>query len=757
MLRLLFITVVILVLSSNIYADTYKLTGRVISNNKPIIGANIVVSNTKTGSITGKKGTFTISNLQKGNYTLKVSSIGCISKEIQVYINNADVQVDDIDLQEDFLKLENVIITATRSEVLRKDAPIQCSLIDQKIIKATQSVVLSEGLSFQPALRIENNCQNCGFSGLRMNGLESAYSQILIDGRPIFSSLQGVYGLEQIPTNMIERVEVVRSGGSSLYGSSAIAGTVNIITKEPQTNTAYCTTNQAWIDGKSNDQTYMIGTDIVNDEINAGISIHGFNRNRSQWDMNNDGFSEIGQIRATSVSMKTFYKPSELSKIICTGFTMYEFRRGGNKFDQPFHKTDITESTTHNILNAGITYEQFTESKLHKFSSYLQYQLLDRDSYYGSGFDENAYGISIDRSLVCGLQYSGTLGEIAGGTHTVVSGLEYNSNTLKDLAPSYNRLINQKAAQLGLYFQDLCEYEDIVNILVGGRLDYHNLVGIPVFSPRVNVLYKISPDIQGRIGYAKGFRAPQVFDEDLHISQVNSGGIIIKNKEDLQPEYSHAFSGSLDINKYLDDWSVGVTIDVFNTTLNNVFILEKKGLANNGDILLERRNGNAAYIAGITINPKIQYKKTISFQCGYTFQNSIYDIPVQWSNIVENNNSSFFRTPNHYGFYVISWNLNQLVSLNFSGVYTGSMIAQHYAGFINQDVLNETPSFFENNIKIDIDHQFNSSFDVTMNIGVQNFTNAFQKDFDIGIKRDAGYVYGPSRPRTYFLGLSIKM
>ena len=185
--------------------------------------------------------------------------------------------------------------------------------------------------------------------------------------------------------------------------------------------------------------------------------------------------------------------------------------------------------------------------------------------------------------------------------------------------------------------------------------------------------------------------------------------------------------------------------------------MEKKGLANNGDILLERRNGNAAYIAGITINPKIQYKKTISFQCGYTFQNSIYDIPVQWSNTVENNNSSFFRTPNHYGFYVISWNLNQLVSLNFSGVYTGSMIAQHYAGFIKQDVLSETPSFFENNIKIDIDHQFNSSFDVTMNIGVQNVTNAFQKDFDIGINRDAGYVYGPSRPRTYFLGLSIKM
>jgi outer membrane receptor for ferrienterochelin and colicins len=233
--------------------------------------------------------------------------------------------------------------------------------------------------------------------------------------------------------------------------------------------------------------------------------------------------------------------------------------------------------------------------------------------------------------------------------------------------------------------------------------------------------------------------------------------MIIKNKEDLKPEYSHALSGSLDINKYLDDWSVGVTIDVFNTTLNNVFVLEKKGLANNGDILLERKNGNAAYIAGITINPKVQYKKTISFQCGYTFQNSIYDTPVQWSNTVENDNRNFFRTPNQYGFYVFSWNLNQLVSLNFSGVYTGSMIAQHYAGFINQDELSNTPAFFENNLKIDINPQLYSAFDVTVNLGVQNITNAFQKDFDIGINRDAGYVYGPSRPRTYFLGLSIKM
>ncbi|MCK0205650.1 TonB-dependent receptor plug domain-containing protein, partial [Ornithobacterium rhinotracheale] len=140
---------------------------------------------------------------------------------------------------------------------------IVCNLLDDRILHATQSVTLSEGLNFQPALRMEDNCQNCGFNSLRMNGLEGAYSQILIDGRPIYNSLQGVYGLEQIPANMIDRVEVVRSGGSALYGSSAIAGTVNIITKEPINNRAYISTNQAYIGGKSADRTYMAGADVV--------------------------------------------------------------------------------------------------------------------------------------------------------------------------------------------------------------------------------------------------------------------------------------------------------------------------------------------------------------------------------------------------------------------------------------------------------------------------------------------------------------
>ena len=740
-----------------LHAQKYSISGKVIDKHEAIIGASVMLVETKQGAITDENGAFVIKNVPPGDYTLKVSYISYLSQETSVTVGNSDKKMKDIVLHQDFLSLEQVVVTATRNEILRKDAPIVCNVIDSRLLNATQSVVLAEGLSFQPALRVENNCQNCGFNGLRMNGLEGAYSQILIDGRPIFNSLQGVYGLEQIPSNMIERVEIVRSGGSALYGSSAVAGTVNVITKEPRKNSTYLKTNQAFINGTAHDQTYMIGTDFVTDEKNGGVSLSGFHRNREFYDANGDGYSEMGHLKATSFAVKAFYKPSKLSKITFNGFNIHEFRRGGNKFDRPLHETDIAESTTHNIVNGGVTYEQYTKNKKHKFSTYVNYQHLDRDSYYGAAQDVNAYGDSEDNSLVGGFQYSGKLGKFAGGLHTLVTGFEYNRNNLQDNAPSYDRYIDQTAEQFGIYLQDVWEIGKKVNILLGGRFDNHNLVGEPVISPRANVLYKITRALQFRVGYARGFRAPQVFDEDLHITQVGGEGTVITNSNDLTPEYSNAFSASLDFNKYMGDWSLGITLDGFYTELTDVFILEEQGTAGNGDLLLERRNGTGATVTGVSINPKVQFKDKVSLQLGFTYQNSQYDEAVQWSETVENTGKRFFRTPNEYGYYVFTWNILRSLSFNLSGVYTGSMVAQHYAGHIGEDVLETTPSFFENNFKIDFNPNLKGKLNITFNAGIQNYTNAYQTDFDLGIDRDAGYIYGPGRPRTYFVGMSIKL
>ncbi len=752
-----FAAIISVLFCTGLSAQTYSVSGRITDEKIPLTGVTIKVNELNIATSTNQTGNFIFEEIPNGSYTLKISHIGYLMQHINVVINNSNVVLPDIILKEDFLQTEMIVVTATRNEVLRKDAPIVCNILDDKILTATQSITLSEGLSFQPALRVENNCQNCGFNGLRMNGLEGAYSQILIDGRPIYNSLQGVYGLEQIPANMIERVEVVRSGGSALYGSSAVAGTVNIITKEPSQKSYYITTNQSFINAETPDRTYLLGADVVNENKTAGLSLNGFNRNRGFWDSNGDGFSEIGQLRAISFGAKSYYKPTKLSKLTVNGYNIYEFRRGGNKFERLFHETDITESTTHNILNGAVTYEQYTQNEKHKFSLYLNAQNLKRDSYYGAGRDINAYGNSEDNSIVTGVQYSSKLGKFAGGNHTVVSGLEHNYNNLKDNAPSYDRFINQTAKQLGFYLQDIWEIGKKFNVLLGGRVDNHNLVGEPIISPRANLLYKITPDLQFRMGYARGFRAPQVFDEDLHITQVNGGGTVVRNSSDLTPEFSNAFSTSFDFNKYYENCASGLTIDVFYTQLTNVFILEELGNNLNSDLLIERRNGSGATVAGLTINPRLHYQDKFSFQLGLTIQQSNYEKPVQWSQTIENTGRRFFRTPNNYGFYVMTWNATKNFTVNLSGVYTGSMFAQHYAGFIADDVLETTPSFLENNVKLDYNFKFKDGFNLVFTGGIQNYTNAYQKDFDFGPNRDSGYIYGPSRPRTYFLGMSLRL
>lgn len=158
--------------------------------------------------------------------------------EKTITIKKDATQELNFELLTDDVALDEVVVSANRSETKRRLAPNLVSVIGSKMFDITQSTCLAKGLNFQPGVRTEDDCQNCGFTQVRINGLDGHYSQILVDSRPIFSSLNGVYGLEQIPTNMIDRVEVVRGGGSALFGASAIGGTINIITKEPIRNSA---------------------------------------------------------------------------------------------------------------------------------------------------------------------------------------------------------------------------------------------------------------------------------------------------------------------------------------------------------------------------------------------------------------------------------------------------------------------------------------------------------------------------------------
>ena len=206
------------------------ITGHVIEKGTEagIPYAAVLIVETGDGTVTDQDGYFRFKNVPAGKYTLNAQVMGYGTQTKKVTVSKEFTVDMHFVMEEESILTDEVVVSANRNETSRKVAPVVVNVMNNKLFEMVNSTDLSKSLNYQSGLRVENNCQNCGFSQVRINGLEGPYSQILINSRPVMSALSGVYGLEQIPTNMIERVEVVRGGGSALFGANAVGGTINI-------------------------------------------------------------------------------------------------------------------------------------------------------------------------------------------------------------------------------------------------------------------------------------------------------------------------------------------------------------------------------------------------------------------------------------------------------------------------------------------------------------------------------------------------
>ena len=302
--------------------------------------------------------------------------------------------------------------------------------------------------------------------------------------------------------------------------------------------------------------------------------------------------------------------------------------------------------------------------------------------------------------------------------------------------------------------------------LVGARLDKHNLIDNPIFSPRVNLLYKPSDDFQARLTYSTGFRAPQAYDEDLHVTAVGGEGVQIKLADDLREERSNSYSGSIDWTTHLGHWQANLLVEGFYTDLRHVFVLEDLGKNEVGDVIKERRNGNGARVYGANLDAKIAHGKEAQFQLGFTAQRSCYTREEAWTQVdgQDLTTKRMPRTPDYYGYFTFSSAPARNFDFSLSGTYTGKMIVPHYAPIdapegafcnIETDRMENTPQFFDFNVKLNYTFVLRNHIKLQVNTGMQNIFNSFQKDLDKGEYRDAGYFYGPTQPRTFFIGFKI--
>lgn len=761
------ITILFILFFSIKTTQAAKIFGVVSSNQEKLAFVNLNLKEKNIGSSTNESGYFEIANLEKGKYTLSASFIGFKTQEKSFVIENESDEIEiNYTLEEVFFDIDKIVVTGSKTFKRQTNSPVIVNIIDAETLNNTQSCNLSEGLKFQTGLRVETDCQTCNYTQLRMNGLGGGYSQILINGRPIFSPLTGLYGLEQIPANMIDRIEVVRGGGSALYGSSAIGGTVNVMTKIPEKNDYSFSYTYQNINSKTSDHQLAGNATVVSKNKKAGASIFLNYRNRALYDHNQDNFSELPALKTAAFGTNLFFIPKENQKLEASFSYMNEYRYGGEMQDKAPHLALQSEERTHHVLVGNLDYQLNFKNDKTSFIAYAAGQNTTRKHYTGifpDAADEIAthlenppYGNSIVNTLNTGVQLNHKFNKFLKGNNVFTFGAEYVFDEVDDKIEAYDYFIDQTTHNFGAFVQSDWEIFPFLNLLSGVRIDKHNFVNKVIASPRFSLLYKLKKTTQFRLTWGTGFRAPQAFDSDLHIAFAGGGISRISLAENLEAEKSNSLSASVNFDKPSKKFIIGFTVEGFYTNLNKAFYLQPIGTDAKGE-RFEKRNGPGAEVFGGNFELRANYNKKIQIETGFTYQQSRFKEAVD---IIDElaPRKEFMRTPNLYGFGLLTLTPFKNFNTTINAVYTGKMQIAHFAGAPNQlvDEIITTEDFMELNFRTS--YQF-SLKNIKSNIevfgGIKNILNAYQNNFDIGKNRDSNFIYGSNMPRTLFIGLKL--
>ena len=748
-------------------AQTGAIHGVVRAEGKAVEYATVSIATQEMGVYTNLVGKFHLHDLPLGEHLLTVDFIGYepVSQMVVLSAEQPEAELE-LNLGEPTLALDEVVVTGTKTFKRRTESPVIVNVMTAEALSGVQACNLSDGLKFQPGLRVETDCQTCNYTQLRINGLAGGYSQILINGRPIFSPLTGLYGLEQLPVNMIERIEVVRGGGSSLYGSSAIGGTVNVITKIPKKNGYSIDASHQRIGGQTGDLLLNGNTSFVTKEGNSGVSLFLSRRQRGLYDANGDNFSEVPELSNISLGANFFLLPDDRQKIELSISNLNEYRYGGEQVEGPAHLALQAEERDTRVWMASADY-QINFSSDATLIAYAAAQRTDRTHYTGifPETDEEIaehlalppYGESEVRTGNIGVQFNYRLGQFLGRENILTIGSEYLYDAVRDEIPTYRYLIDQTTGNFGTFLQSDWTLFPKLSLLSGVRLDAHNLVEGLVASPRAALLWKPDPFTQVRLNYGTGFRAPQAFDTDLHIAFAGGGISRVVLAEELLPERSRSYSASLNYDRPTEKFIAGFTLEAFRTVLDRAFFLQPIGEDSFGE-QFEKRNGQGAVVQGGTLELRANFNRKIQVETGLTLQTSRYEEPVAYLPESEGIRD-FVRTPNQYGFATLSLTPDQHFKGNLNYVYTGSMLVPHFAGAPNQttDELSESPAFSELDARIGYTFPLPKlKNSLEFYAGVRNVFNQYQRDFDFGRNRDSNYVYGPGLPRSFYFGIRLE-
>jgi len=591
-------------ISITAYSQNNSLFGKTFGDGEVLPYVNVYLKNTKLGSSTDENGAYEIKNIPNGNYTVIVSSIGYKTKSVVITFKGNEKVTKNFTLISDN-SLDEVVVSGTLKPVTKMESPVPVEVYSKTFFKKNPTPSIFESLQNVNGVRPQLNCNVCNTGDIHINGLEGPYTFVLIDGMPIVSGLSTVYGLTGIPQALIQRVEVVKGPASTLYGSEAVGGIINIITKKPSNSP------QLFADSFSSSWG-EVNTDIglrykMSESAQGLLGVNYFNY-QNIIDNNNDGFTDLTLQNRISIFNKLNFE-RESNKPFTLAFRyVYEDRWGGQtNWNKSFRGTDQVygESIYTNRWETFGTYQlPTTENISFQFSANGHYQ----DSFYGTDEYDASQFISFGQFI-----FNKEIKE----KHDLLLGIAYrytyyDDNTFATFAQDGVTNMPSVTHLPGIFIQDEISLNDRNKLLLGARYDYNSLHG-GIFSPRLN--YKWGSRDKSdtfRLSIGNGFRVANVFTED-HAAL--TGAREVEFDGELKPETS--WNTNLNYVKKITTENAFITLDAsaFYTYFSNRILPDYETDPNK--IIYSNLNGHSIS-QGVSLNSDITFYNGLSINLGAT-------------------------------------------------------------------------------------------------------------------------------------------
>jgi outer membrane receptor for ferrienterochelin and colicins len=707
------------------------------------------------------------------------------------------------------------VITAAPSKARELGGAIRVESVTPEDARAWQAVRLSDALEYSPGLRLDVTCQNCNASEIRLLGLPQRYLSLLQDGLPTQSGLASTYGLDQVPVPLLERIDVVKGPGSVLSGPGAVAGTVDLVPRIARTTGGVLEASANAMQGKDRlggpNRDLFGAFHLVGRQRKAGLTLHGLESHMDAVDVNGDGYSEVARRSLAAPGARAWWKPGDHGQVVADYLWTDERRRGGemagDALSRPPETTGIAEAIRSRRHGVTLAWDQEGGAN---WSWRLAggFTHLDRDTYYGgtgplggsedpdwdptlppasqAPTDANGRPVppfNVDRVPGLGfgrsrdVQWLGDARLVWHGAedHQWTGAVQQRHESLGDLFSS--RTVSDDYRNVGLMLEDRWRPSERWEWVGGVRADLHGLLPDPVVSPRVAGKWQPTPEWTWRGSLGTGFRAPELFDEDLHISNVGGDLQVVRRDPSLREERSYS---ALIGPEWRPDGPWVLDANAFFTRIEGTFFNRIDAEQPEPGILRRTKvNADDAWVGGAEFTAALVPSEAFRIEASWIEQRSQFDRPQLHLGGIDGLDPSdppilsrrFVRVPDRHGMVKAVFKHGPWEA--FVGVrVTGPMLVPHVLNDLSGDgspllgsypgqprqignTMASSPWFAVMDASITRTWRAARGTEARLMLGCRNLADAYQRDLDVGRYRDGAYTYGPRFPRTFLVTVGL--